>query len=74
MTSYTSIQRFTPAVLAAVCRQKGLTPEQLRLGTLKSVEAELDAFLRNPLLDLHADDHAALEDLRSRVRLAIGDE
>lgn len=74
MTSYTSIQKYTPAVLAAVCKQKGMTPEEIRLGTLKRAEVELRNFLENNAIPIHLEDRSALAALRDSIRLAIGDE
>lgn len=73
-STFPTIAKYTPEVFDAACRQHKVTPEEFRLGTLKTVECYLDAFLENPLNDLHPDDRAVLEDLHKRVRLAIGDE
>lgn len=59
------------AALAAYCAEKGLTVDEVRLGTLKRVECELDNLLTSSLNALHLDDRAALEDLHQQVRLAL---
>jgi hypothetical protein len=74
MYSTTYISKYTPAVLQMLCKQKGVTAETLRLGTLKRVECELANFLSNSASPLHGDDREALEDLHRAVRLAIGEE
>lgn len=70
----TYITRYTRAVLDMVCRSRGVTRDELRLGALKGAAVDLANFLENPLEPLHPDDRAALQDLRDRVRLALGDE
>ncbi len=73
-STYPTISKLTPVVLQAFCEQNGITEEEVRLGTLKTVECSLGNFLENALLDLHDDDRAALEHIHRQVRLAIGGE
>ncbi len=74
MRSKTYIVRYTRNVLEGYCRQKGITPEALRLGTLKRVDCELANLLDPGVAEIHLDHREALEDLHRAVRLAIGDE
>jgi hypothetical protein len=74
MTSTTYLTRYSKAVLEMVCRQKKMTPEELRLGTLKGAQVDLANFLENSNLPIDGDDREVLVDLLMRVRIAIGDE
>lgn len=73
-STYPTISKFTPAVLAATCEQHGLTADQFRLNTLKRVECDLGNLLEQPVSEIHPDERDVLVNLHRQVRLAIGDE
>lgn len=74
MTStYPQITHFTPAVLEAVCKEHGTTPEAYRLGTLKRLQCEIGNLLDPATIELHPDYREAWEDALQQVKIAIAD-
>jgi hypothetical protein len=74
MTStFPHIVRKTPAVLRAVAKEAGLTPEQYRIGTLKAVSCEIGNLLDPATIELHPDYSEVWERLLNQVETAIAD-
>lgn len=72
MNTFPIIAKYTPAVLAMMCKHFNLTPEQYRLGVLKRCDTEIANLLDDP--DLSPEWREIFTDLRTNVRCAIGDE
>jgi hypothetical protein len=73
-STYPTIAAYTPAVLDCLCKSHGMSRNEYRLAILKRVEADLDAYLKEPITELHPDERETLEESHRLLRSAIGEE